>query len=81
MLTVRGLAVGFRSHDRYTPAVTDIDLDVRRGELVALLGESGSGKTVTARAIMGVQDPAAVVAARELRLGEISLLDLCGASG
>jgi ABC-type glutathione transport system ATPase component len=76
VLTVRGLEVGFRSHDRYTRAVSGVDLDVRPGELVALLGESGSGKTVTARAIMGIQDPAAEVAAEELRLGDVSLLDL-----
>jgi ABC-type glutathione transport system ATPase component len=70
------MRIGFRSEGSVVPAVTRMDLDVRPGELVALLGESGSGKTVTARAIMGIQDSAAVVEADELRLGDVSLLGL-----
>ncbi|WP_426324054.1 nickel ABC transporter ATP-binding protein NikE [Microbacterium sp. E-13] len=34
--------------------ISDIDLDVARGESVALVGESGSGKTVTARVVTGL---------------------------
>ena len=56
------------------PAVRDVDLTVGRGEFVALLGESGSGKSVTARAIMGLLDEGAVVEADELRLGDVDLL-------
>jgi peptide/nickel transport system ATP-binding protein len=77
VLRVRGLDVRFTPSGRPpVVAATGVDLDVHAGELVALLGESGSGKTVTARAIMGIQDPAAVVTARELSLSGVSLLDM-----
>ncbi|WP_251856320.1 ABC transporter ATP-binding protein [Herbiconiux sp. L3-i23] len=76
VLSVRGLDIGFQNASGYTPTVMGLDLDVRAGELVALLGESGSGKTVTARAIMGIQDEAAVVKADTLDLDGVSLLSL-----
>jgi oligopeptide transport system ATP-binding protein len=56
--------------------VVDVDLDVARGELVALLGESGSGKSAAARAMMGLSARNATVTADTLRLGDTDLLAL-----
>ena len=51
LLRIRGLAVRYSSG----PAVLDgLDLDVQAGECLALVGESGCGKTTLARAILGL---------------------------
>ena len=75
VLDVRGLTVtldGTRGPNR---VVDGIDLTVRRGEVFALLGESGSGKSMTARAIMGLIDNGRVEA-EHLALGDTDLLTL-----
>jgi len=56
MLLCRKLAVGY-SEDQ--PVLSDVDLEVRRGEIVALLGGSGSGKSTLLRTITGLQPPLA----------------------
>jgi oligopeptide/dipeptide ABC transporter ATP-binding protein len=40
-------------------AVADVDLDVRRGEILAIVGESGSGKTTLGRCLLGLSRPSA----------------------
>jgi branched-chain amino acid transport system ATP-binding protein len=50
MLSVRGLKVNYGS----VAAVRGIDLDINAGEIVALLGANGAGKTTIARAIAGL---------------------------
>lgn len=76
VLTLRNLRVSFETAGRRLEAVRGIDLDVRHGELVALLGESGCGKSATARAVMGLPTPGAHVSADELVLGEDDLLTM-----
>jgi oligopeptide/dipeptide ABC transporter ATP-binding protein len=60
LLEVRGLEVRFRGrHGTVARAVDGVDLRVRRGEVLALVGESGCGKTTLARTILGLELPAA----------------------
>jgi oligopeptide transport system ATP-binding protein len=54
VLTVRNLNVRFRLHDGEVHAVRNVNLDVARGETVAVVGESGSGKSQTVMAAMGL---------------------------
>ncbi|TDV54984.1 peptide/nickel transport system ATP-binding protein/oligopeptide transport system ATP-binding protein [Actinophytocola oryzae] len=72
-LRVRGLSVTFAMDGGPVDAVRHVDLDVPRGQLVALLGESGSGKSVTARAVMGLAGAGATVSADSLMLGDTDL--------
>ncbi len=55
VLAVRGLKVAYGG----IQAVKGIDLEVRRGELVALIGANGAGKTTTLKAITGTLSPSA----------------------
>ncbi len=56
LLKVRDLSVVFRTREGSAQAVNKVDLDLVRGQTLAILGESGSGKSVTAQAIMGILD-------------------------
>jgi oligopeptide/dipeptide ABC transporter ATP-binding protein len=73
LLRVDELRVAFTSPHGPIPAVRGVGFDVGRGETLALLGESGSGKSVTARSIMGLAGPSATVTATELRFDGIDL--------
>ena len=52
LVEVRNLRVTFLGGRRPVQAVNGVDLRVRRGEVVALIGESGSGKSVTLRSLL-----------------------------
>nr|WP_245741306.1 ABC transporter ATP-binding protein [Herbiconiux ginsengi] len=75
-LRVRDLNVTFTGGGREIRAVRNVDLDVARGEFVALLGESGSGKSVTARAVMGLTDEYTRVSAASLDVAGTDILAL-----
>jgi oligopeptide/dipeptide ABC transporter ATP-binding protein len=77
-LDVRGLRVRFEPADRRRPTVLvvdGLDLAVERGHIVALTGESGSGKSVTLLALAGLLPSSAFVEGT-VHLDGRSLLDL-----
>jgi oligopeptide transport system ATP-binding protein len=56
LLEVRDLHVEFHTREGVAKAVNGVSYSVDAGETLAVLGESGSGKSVTAQAIMGILD-------------------------
>ncbi|MEV5278322.1 ABC transporter ATP-binding protein [Streptomyces sp. NPDC051994] len=56
VLDVRDLHVEFKTREGIVKAVNGVNYSVKSGETLAVLGESGSGKSVTAQAIMGILD-------------------------
>ncbi|MBT2489232.1 ABC transporter ATP-binding protein [Streptomyces sp. ISL-96] len=56
LLEVRDLHVEFHTRDGVAKAVNGVNYSVDAGETLAVLGESGSGKSVTAQAVMGILD-------------------------
>ncbi|WP_086731208.1 ABC transporter ATP-binding protein, partial [Streptomyces carpinensis] len=59
LLSVQDLHITFPGRHGAPPAraVDGVDLDIRPGEIVALVGESGCGKTTLARSLMGLVPP------------------------
>ena len=52
LLSIRDLTIGFTTATGISPGVEQVDLEIRRGEIVALVGESGSGKSITSLSIL-----------------------------
>ena len=57
VLSIRELAVDFKTDTGLTHALVDVSFDVPRGQVTAVVGESGSGKSVTANCIMRIIQP------------------------
>lgn len=57
LLEARGLNVTYHGRGEALRAVKNVDLQVRRGEILALVGQSGSGKSTLARTLVGLQHP------------------------
>ncbi|WP_296879062.1 ABC transporter ATP-binding protein [Thomasclavelia sp.] len=54
ILKVRDLHISFKTDSGQVKAIRGVDLDLYKGETIAIVGESGSGKSVTTKAILGI---------------------------
>lgn len=76
LLTVRGLHVGFRINDRFYDAVDGVSFTLKHNEILAIVGESGCGKSSLATSIIGLHHDRNVRVTGEILFGERNLLEL-----
>lgn len=77
LLAVKDLSVEFRTPNGVVSAVNELSYEVNAGETVAILGESGSGKSVSAQAVMGILDtPPGFITSGTVRFRGVDLLTL-----
>ena len=73
LLEVKDLRVELVTLDRVVPAVDGVSFEVDRGETVTIIGESGSGKSTTAMAILRLLPDDLAVISGEARIGGVDI--------
>src|SRR5215813_6448141 len=75
LLEIRGLRIEGQSDETWNEIVKGIDLTLRRGEVLGLIGESGAGKSTIGLAAMGYARPGCRISAGTVRFDGIDLLE------
>jgi peptide/nickel transport system ATP-binding protein len=73
-LQVSDLTISVENNGIRKPIVNQVSFTLRRGEVLALIGESGSGKTTVALSLLGYTKPGCQITGGEIRLGTDNLL-------
>ena len=75
LLSVKNLEVSFAADSGTVKAVRNISFSINRGETLAVVGESGCGKSVTVQSVMGLlSSPPANISASEIKLKDQNIL-------
>ena len=80
-LSVRDLSVSLPGGMERAHAVENISFDLKRGQILCIIGESGSGKSVTANAIMGLLPKVIRVSSGAIHLDGMNIAGLPAESG
>ncbi len=75
LLEVQRLSVDFQLGGRQVRALSEVSLEIGRGEILGLVGESGCGKSLTSLAVMRLLPPNAVIAGGRIQLGGVNLAE------
>lgn len=78
VLRIQDLKVGYEQHGRLVNVLDRLSFELNRGEVTALLGESGSGKSTIAKALMGLLPPSARIGGGTMAVGTDTVVDLSG---
>lgn len=73
LLSVRNLRVVFPHRHGDLVPIDDISFDVKKGEIIGFVGESGAGKSMTGAAIMGLIDDPGMIESGEIWLGDVRI--------
>ncbi len=76
LLTICNLQVDARTNDCWEPIVNKVDLTLRRGEVLGLIGESGAGKTTVGLAAMGYTRSGCRISGGTIHFDGIDLVDI-----
>jgi peptide/nickel transport system ATP-binding protein len=68
-LEVKNLSVEFPTRRGTLTALADVSLNIRRGEILGVVGESGAGKSMTGMAVLGLLEPPGRIASGEILIG------------
>ncbi|MDC4163430.1 ABC transporter ATP-binding protein [Mycoplasma sp. T363T] len=72
MLDIRNLNVSFKTKDGMLQAVRGVNISARKGQIIGIIGESGSGKSVCVKSLIGFNDNSKTVA-DNLNLDDIDI--------
>lgn len=75
LLKVRGLKIEGRSDEVWNPIVNGISMDLKKGEVLGLIGESGAGKSTVGLAAMGFTRDGCRISGGSVEFDGISLVD------
>ena len=70
LLSIRDLVVEFPTRKGILTAVNRVSFDIKRGEVLGVVGESGAGKSMTGSAIIGLIEPPGHIAGGTIHLGD-----------
>ena len=76
VLTIRGLNLEIRQNGRQSTVLRKINLDIRRGQVHGLVGESGAGKSLLGKAVLGILPSSSSISRGSIHFGSDELTGL-----